>query len=115
MPAMIMAGRSKKPIGIKGKNSKKKTTKIIENTTAKMKTDGTIITSATARITNPKYATIYPLRLVTCLPFIVIVEPVKKLVADAISNMPSTINSIVFFFTISLVPAFYNYEYSYYE
>jgi hypothetical protein len=76
MPAKIIAGRSKKAIGTKGKNNMIKTTKIIESTTAKMKTDGIIITSTIAIITNAKYAAIYPPMLVTCLPFMVIVVPV---------------------------------------
>jgi len=98
MPAKIIPGRSKKPTGTKGKNNMIKTTKIIESTTAKMKTDGINITSTTAKITNPKYAAIYPLRLVTCLPFMVKVVLVKKLITDTSSNMPITINRIFFLF-----------------
>lgn len=87
-------------MGIKGKNSIIKTTKIIESTAARMKTEGIIITSAAAMMTNAKYAAIYPPRPVTCLPFMVIVVPAKKWITDVSSNMPITINSIFFFFIV---------------
>jgi hypothetical protein len=100
MPARIIPGRSKGEIGIKGKNSMIKTTKIIESTTTKMKTDGIIITINIEMITNAEYAPIYPLILVTCLPLMVIVAPVKKWITDISSSMPITINSIFFFFIV---------------
>jgi hypothetical protein len=100
MPAKIIAGRSKDAIGIRGKNNIINKTKMIESTTVRIKTDGINITSTTAMMTNAKYVAIYPPMLVTCLPFMVIVVPVIKWIADTSSNMPSTINSIFFFFIV---------------
>jgi hypothetical protein len=96
----MIPGRSKNATGIKGKNNIINRTKIIESTTAKMKTDGINITSTTAMMTNAEYAAIYPPMPVTCLPFMVIVVPVKKWITDTSSNMPITINSIFFFFIV---------------
>jgi hypothetical protein len=92
MPAKIILGRSKDTIGIKGKNNIINTTKIIKSTTTKMKTDGINITSTTAKITNPKYVATYLPMPVTCLPFMVIIAPVKKVITDTINNMPITVN-----------------------
>ena len=78
------------------------TTKIITTITANMWTEGINIAITTANIISPKYAAIYPLRLVTCLPFMVIVVPVEKLIMDTSNNIPNTINSIVFFFIVML-------------
>jgi len=73
-----------------------------------MKTDGINITSTTAMITNAEYVAIYPPMLVTCLPFMVIVVPVKKWITDTSTNMPITINSMFFFFiviaTVNILP-----------
>jgi len=71
-----------------------------------MKTDGINITSTTAMITNAKYVAIYPPMLVTCLPFMVIVVPVKKWITDTSTNMPITINSM-FFSSLSLPLSIY--------
>ena len=77
------------------------TTKIITTITANMWTEGINIAITTANIISPKYAAIYPLRLLTSLPFMVIVVvPVEKLIMDTSNNIPNTINSIVFFFII---------------
>ncbi len=83
--------------GISGRNNIKNTIKIIANTTAKIKTEGISITMTTANITTAKYAARYPPMPVTCLPFMVIVVPEKKLITDNNSNMPSIINSIFLF------------------
>jgi len=96
----MTARRNNDSAGIKGKSSKMKKTKIIESTTIKMKTDGIIITSTTAMISNAKYVAIKPPMLVTCLPFMTIVVPVKKWIADTSSNMQIAINSIFFFFIV---------------
>ncbi len=92
--------------GINGKNNTTNTTKIIASTIPKMNTDGTNITIATAKITNAKYAARYPPMLVTCLPFMVIVVPVAKLITDTSSNMPSTINRMFFLFMVIYIYQF---------
>jgi hypothetical protein len=100
MPAMIIPGRSKGLIGIKGKNSIIHMNKSIESTKARVMTDGIIITVNAAIVIIATYAAIYPPMLVTCLPFIVIVVPVKKWIIDISNNMPITMNSIFFFFIV---------------
>ena len=102
-----MPGSKFKPMGNKGKKTIKIIPKTINSTARNMKVEGITIIKTMARSTRARYAATYPPTPVTCLPFIVIVVvPVKKLMAIARTNIP-IMTMIVFFlfqlFTVSII------------